>query len=82
VRLQADISRTLAAVPAFYRFLQAQDLDAQAAGSQEFSDSLEQLASLLELGEREIVAQGGPGSDLWYEDGEMNWTDVMAGPCE
>jgi len=60
VRLQADhISRTL--VPAFYRFLQAQDLDTQ-------------------RGEREIVAKGGPGSGLWCEDGELNWTDVMAGP--
>jgi len=81
VRSQADhISRTL--VPAFYRFLQAQDLDAQAAGAQEFSGALEQLTSLLELGEREIVAKGGPGSGLWHEDGELNWTDVMAGPCE
>jgi glutathione S-transferase len=81
VRLQADhISRTL--VPAFYRFLQAQDLDAQAAGAQEFSSALEQLTYLLEHGEREIVAKGGPGSVLWHEDGELNWTDMMAGPCE
>ena len=81
VRLQADhISRTL--VPAFYRFLQAQDIDAQAAGAQEFSGALEQLTSLLERREHEIVAKGGPGSGLWYEDGELNWTDVMAGPCE
>ena len=68
------MSRTL--VPAFYRFLQVQDLDAQVGGA------LEQLISLLERGEREVVAKGGPGSGLWYEDGELNWTDVMAGPSE
>ena len=81
VRSQADhISHML--VPTFYHFLQAQDLDTQAASMQEFSSVVEQLTSLLELGEREIVAKGGPGSGLWHEDGELNWTDVMAGPCE
>src|SRR5579863_5699869 len=75
VRLQADhISRSL--VPAFYRFLQAQDPDAQVAGMQEFTDAVEHLASLLERGEREIAAKRGPGSGLWHEDGELNWTDV------
>jgi glutathione S-transferase len=68
VRLQADhISRGL--VPAFYRFLQAQDLDAQVAGALEFSGALERLTSLLERGEHENVAKGGPASGLWYEDG-------------
>ena len=82
VRLQADhISRTL--VPTFYRFLQAQDPAAQMTGARDFSDSLEQLVALLERGEREMIAANrGPGSGLWYEDGELNWTDVMAGPCE
>jgi glutathione S-transferase len=81
VRLQADhISRAL--VPAFYRFLQAQDSDAQATGAQEFAGALEHRACLLERGEREIAAKRGPGSGLWHEDGEMNWTDVIAGPCE
>ena len=83
VRLQADhISRTL--VPAFYRFLQAQDSDAQASGAQEFAHALKHLASLLERAEREVAAKRGPGSGsgLWFEDGELNWTDVMAGPCE
>jgi glutathione S-transferase len=56
--LQADhISRTL--VPMFYRFLQAQDLDAQVGGAMESSRALEQLISL-EHGEREIVAKGAP----------------------
>jgi glutathione S-transferase len=46
-----------------YRFLQVQDPDAQVAGAQEFSDALEQLASL-EHREREIVTKGGTGSGL------------------
>ena len=78
---QADhISHML--VPTFYHFLQAQDLDTQAASMQEFSSVVEQLTSLLELGEHEIVMKGGPRSGLWHEDGELNWTDMMAGPCE
>jgi hypothetical protein len=83
VRSQADhISRTL--VPAFYRFLQAQDPRAQASGAQEFARALDHLASLLERAERELPAmrKRGPGSGLWFEDGELNWTDVIAGPCE
>lgn len=83
VRLQGDhIARAL--VPAFYRFLQAQEPAAQIAGAQDFTRALEQLAALLERGEREIgvAATRGPGSGLWREDGELNWTDVMAGPCE
>ena len=71
MHLQADyVSRTL--VPAFYRFLQVQDPDAQVAGAQEFSSALEQLAFLLERREYEIVTKGGTGSGLWHEDGELN----------
>jgi hypothetical protein len=82
VRLQGDhIARAL--VPAFYRFLQAQEPAAQIAAAQGFTRALEQLVALLERGEREIVAATrGPGSGLWRKDGELNWTDVMAGPCE
>ena len=80
LRLQADhVSRSL--VPAFYRLLQAQDSASQIAGAQVFSDALTQLLSLLERGGREIGLESGPGSGLWYENGELNWTDVMAGPC-
>ncbi|KAH9958223.1 glutathione S-transferase, partial [Russula dissimulans] len=79
VRLQADhVSRSL--IPAFYRFLQAQDSAGQIAGAQVFSDALKRLLSLLERGEREIALKSGPGSGLWHENGELNWTDVMAGP--
>jgi hypothetical protein len=83
VRLQADhVSRAF--VPAFYRFLQAQDPAAQMTGARDFSAALEQLVALLERGEREIAVANrrGPGSGLWLEDGELNWTDVMVGPCE
>jgi glutathione S-transferase len=81
VRLQADyVSRTL--IPAFYRFLQAQNPKRQMAYKEEFSVALEHLAFLLDRGEREVSATGGAGSGLWCEGGESNWTDVMVGPCE
>lgn len=83
VRLQADhVSRTL--VPAFYRYLQAQDADAQIAGGREFHAALEQLAVLLERAD--VEAKGVPRLGLYSassdEVGELGWTDVMAGPCE
>ena len=63
--------------------MQTQDPAAQMTGARDFSASLGQLVALLERGEREmIVVNRGPGSGLWYVDGELNWTDVMAGPCE
>jgi glutathione S-transferase len=81
VRLQADhVSRTL--VPAFYRFLQERDPERQMRRRDEFSAALEHLTSLLERGEREVFAEAGQGSGLWCTNGgELNWTDVMVGPC-
>ncbi|TFY80550.1 hypothetical protein EWM64_g3457 [Hericium alpestre] len=77
VRLQADhVNRAL--VPAFYRFLQAQDADAQIAAGQEFRAALDGLVSLFERAEKET--ESGPGAGLWREGGELNWVDVMAGP--
>ncbi|KAF9226291.1 glutathione S-transferase [Gyrodon lividus] len=74
VRLQSDhINRIV--VPAFYRYLQAQDLSAQMAGEKEFRDAIETLAGLFERAEREV---GGTG--LWKEGGELGWADVMIGP--
>ncbi|KIK95835.1 hypothetical protein PAXRUDRAFT_826608 [Paxillus rubicundulus Ve08.2h10] len=74
VRLQADhINRTV--VPAFYRYLQAQDTSAQIAGGKEFGDAIEALVVLFERAEREV---GGTG--LWKEGGELGWADVMVGP--
>ncbi|EIW77264.1 glutathione S-transferase C-terminal-like protein [Coniophora puteana RWD-64-598 SS2] len=74
VRLQADhISRTL--VPAFYRYLQSQDQQAQIDHGKEFVDTLEHLASLFERAEREV---GGTG--MWKEGGELGYADAMVGP--
>ncbi|VDB91481.1 unnamed protein product [Peniophora sp. CBMAI 1063] len=75
VRLQCDhVSRSL--VPAFYRFLQAQDADAQIAGGQEFASALSTLTDLLERGERET---GGATGGLWTGD-ELNLLDVTVAP--
>ena len=92
VRLQADhVNRTL--VPAFYRYLQAQDADAQIKGGQEFLEAIRGLTDLFERMEREIVAPGGAsgegearalkaGLGLWVEGGDLGYVDAMAGPCE
>lgn len=78
VRLQCDfVNRTL--VPAFYRYLQAQDEDAIAAGAKEFMDALHGLTALLQRSERE--AGGASACGLWKEGGDLSLTDVMAGPC-
>ncbi|KIM53095.1 hypothetical protein SCLCIDRAFT_1223192 [Scleroderma citrinum Foug A] len=74
VRLQSDhINRAL--VPAFYRFLQAQDVVPQIAAGKELLDAIETLAGLFERAEREV---GGTG--LWIEDGELNLADVLVAP--
>ncbi|KAH7921168.1 glutathione S-transferase [Leucogyrophana mollusca] len=74
VRLQADhVNRTL--VPAFYRYLQAQDPEAQIAGGKEFHAAIEHLIELFERAAGEV---GGTG--LWKEGGELGWVDVVVGP--
>jgi len=90
VRLQMDhVSRTI--VPAFYRYLQAQDQNAQIELGKEFISSLEGLVVLLERAEHEIIDAGGAagegemrglkqGLGLWVEGGELGMTDVMVGP--
>ena len=76
VRLQSDhINRAL--VPAFYRYLQAQDPAAQIAGGNEFRAAIDTLVGLFERADKEV---GGTG--LWKEGGELGWADVMVGPCE
>lgn len=93
VRLQADhVSRSL--VPAFYRYLQAQDEGKQIEAGKEFHSSLEGLVFLLERAEREILAHGGTfgegeaklqrkGLGVWVPgETDLGWADVMAGPCE
>jgi len=81
VRLQSDhVSRTL--VPAFYRYLQAQDPSAQIEGGKEFYEAIEHLVKLLEKTERECERGNGDykAVGLWREGGELGWTDVMVGP--
>ncbi|KAJ7724903.1 thioredoxin-like protein [Mycena metata] len=90
VRLQCDhIARSL--VPAFYRFLQAQDESAQIEYGQEFRSGLEALAALFERADRDIVQGGGAagvgeqkalgaGLGLWLEGGDLSLSDVMIGP--
>ncbi|KAG2116888.1 glutathione S-transferase [Suillus cothurnatus] len=74
VRLQSDhISRTL--VPAFYRYLQAQDPEAQISGGKEFHAANQSLVDLFERAEREV---GGTG--LWVEGGDLGWADVVVAP--
>ncbi|KAF9448960.1 hypothetical protein P691DRAFT_728708 [Macrolepiota fuliginosa MF-IS2] len=90
VRLQADhVNRNL--VPAFYRFLQAQDTETQINTGKEFHQAIETLVGLFERAEREILGGGGvsgegeqralsKGLGLWIEGGELGWTDVMVAP--
>jgi len=91
VRLQADhISRTL--VPAFYRYLQAQEHEKQISAGKDFSDALENLIGLFERAEREVLGPGGTtgagevqalskGLGLWVEgQTELGWADILAGP--
>lgn len=91
MRLQCDhVNRAL--VPAFYRYLQAQDADAQIKAGKEFNDALFGLTELLERAEREIVDGGGAANEgekralgvglgLWIEGGDLGLTDVMVAPC-
>ena len=57
-----------------------------------FLASLQQLIGLLERAEREIVGTGEElgederrtrvlGLGLWLPEGDLGWTDVVAGPC-
>ncbi|KAF9063095.1 glutathione S-transferase [Rhodocollybia butyracea] len=91
VRLQSDhVNRSL--VPAFYRYLQAQDEEAQINTGKEFHESIEKLVELLERTEREVVQTGGAsgqgekqalaiGLGLWVDGNEdLGLVDVMAGP--
>lgn len=91
VKLQSDhVNRIL--VPAFYRFLQAQDAEIQITAGKELHQAIETLVGLLERAEREILGGGGTSGDgerqalskglgLWVEGGDLGWTDVMVAPC-
>ncbi|KAI0711593.1 glutathione S-transferase C-terminal-like protein [Earliella scabrosa] len=75
VRLQADnVNRSL--VPAFYRYLQAQDEAKQIEGAKGFIDAINGLVKLFERAEREGYTAYG----LWFEKGSLSYADVMAAP--
>ncbi|KAH9941268.1 glutathione S-transferase C-terminal-like protein [Epithele typhae] len=75
IRLQADCaSRSL--VPAFYRYLQAQDEAKQVEGATAFVEAIKALVALFERAEREGYTSYG----LWNEGGSLSYADVMAMP--
>jgi glutathione S-transferase len=80
-RLAADhVSRTL--VPAFYRFLQAQDESDQIEHGKAYHAALEELGKLLERVERESEPDAKGRLGLWEPSGEFGWVDAMVGPCQ
>ncbi|EJD44812.1 glutathione S-transferase [Auricularia subglabra TFB-10046 SS5] len=74
-RLLGDhINRVL--VPAFYRYLQAQDPDAHVSGGKEFNNAISTLVEKLEKAPQNSVG-------LWNQqeaETRLGWADVMAGP--
>ncbi|CDO75627.1 hypothetical protein BN946_scf184840.g10 [Trametes cinnabarina] len=80
IRLQADnVNRSL--VPAFYRYLQAQDevlpdLAKQIEGAKGFVEAIEGLLTHFQRAEREGYTQYG----LWHQRGLLSYADVMAAP--
>jgi glutathione S-transferase len=93
VRLAADeVNRNF--IPAFYRYLQAQEESAQVQHGKEFHDAIQSFVGTLERIERDILSSGGVsgegelaslkrGLGLWIEGNtELGWADIMAAPCK
>ncbi|KAH6914729.1 hypothetical protein BKA70DRAFT_1256930 [Coprinopsis sp. MPI-PUGE-AT-0042] len=91
VRLAADqVNRNF--IPAFYRYLQAQEESAQVKHGKEFHDAIQSFVGTLERLERDILSSGGAsgegelaslkkGLGLWVEGNtELGWADIMAAP--
>lgn len=78
--MSRHINRTL--IPAFYRYLQAQDTAAQIEGGKDLLSAIEQLVKLFERAEKECgeALEGNPVG-LWQETGTLSWSDIMAAPC-
>lgn len=75
VRLQADhVNRTL--VPAFYRYIQAQNEESQIRGGKEFVQAIDGLVKLFQRAQRE----GDIHCGLWSEGGTLSLADVMVAP--
>jgi len=76
IRLQCDhVSRSV--VPAFYRYLQAQETEAQIEGGKEFLNGIETLVKLFERAKNESE-DGSCG--LWNEGGAPSLADILVGP--
>ncbi|KAH9940706.1 glutathione S-transferase [Amylocystis lapponica] len=76
IRLQADyINRTF--VPAFYRFIQAQEEEKQMQGAKDFVQAIGGLVQLFQRAERESESSVG----LWSErNTSLSLADVMVAP--
>jgi len=75
VRLQADhVNRTL--VPAFYRYIQAQDEEKQIQAGKDYVQAIEGLVKLFQRAENEVRSTCG----LWSEGGTLSLADVMVAP--
>lgn len=62
-------------IPSFYRFLQAQEADAQINGAKEFVDNLRWFEDRLTEND-----EGGEGGDFFAGRREIGWVDVMIAP--
>ncbi|KIJ38761.1 hypothetical protein M422DRAFT_176319 [Sphaerobolus stellatus SS14] len=77
-RLQAHhINNSL--IPAFYRYLQAQEPEKQIQHGKEFQDAIEKLVGMFEDCEKKGL-RGGLWSTRSEKSGELGWADVMAAP--
>ena len=66
VRFQADhVNRHL--IPAFYRYLQAQEEEKQVEGAKDFVEAIEQLVEMFQKAEKDTPEAVG----LWREDGKL-----------
>ena len=77
MRLQCDhVNRSI--IPAFYRYLQAQEIDAQIESGKEFLGGIETLITLFERAEKESEDRM---CGLWNKNGELSLADVLVAPC-
>jgi hypothetical protein len=69
-------------VPAFYRFLQAQNEKDQIEHGKAYHETIQDLAKLMDrvVNESEPEAKGHLG--LWEDQGQFGWIDAMASPCQ
>ncbi|PCH45089.1 glutathione S-transferase C-terminal-like protein [Wolfiporia cocos MD-104 SS10] len=75
IRLQADhVNRAL--IPAFYRYIQAQDEEKQIEGGRAYVEAINGLLKLFQRAQAESSSTCG----LWHEEGSLSLADVMVAP--